>query len=103
MAYRMHLMVCAGTGCVSNRSLEFRDALQKEIEKRGLDNEIQVVTTGCNGFCGVGPLMVVQPDGIFYQQLSPKDVPHLVEEHFLKGRPVNKLMYVPPETRSAGS
>ena len=59
MAYRMHLMVCAGTGCVSNRSLEFRDALQKEIEKRGLDNEIQVVTTGCNGFCGVGPLMVV--------------------------------------------
>src|SRR5271157_1898976 len=100
MAYRMHLMVCAGTGCVSNRSLEFRDALQKEIEKRGLDNEIQVVTTGCNGFCGVGPLMVVQPDGIFYQQLSPKDVPHLVEEHFLKGRPVNKLMYVPPETKA---
>jgi NADH:ubiquinone oxidoreductase subunit F (NADH-binding)/(2Fe-2S) ferredoxin len=93
-------MVCAGTGCVSNRSLEFRGALQKEIEKRGLDNEIQVVTTGCNGFCGVGPLMVVQPDGIFYQQLSPKDVPHLVEEHFLKGRPVTKLMYVPPETRT---
>ena len=100
MAYRMHLMVCAGTGCVSNRSLDFRDALQKEIEKRGLDNEIQVVTTGCNGFCGVGPLMVVQPDGIFYQQLSPKDVPYLVEEHFLKGRPVKKLMYVPPETKA---
>ena len=99
MPYRMHLMVCAGTGCVSNRSLEFRDALDKEIRKRGLDNEIQVVTTGCNGFCGVGPLMVVQPDGIFYQQLSPKDIPHLVEEHFLKGRPVRKLMYVPPELK----
>ena len=99
MPYRMHLMVCAGTGCVSNRSLEFRDALDKEIRKRGLDNEIQVVTTGCNGFCGVGPLMVVQPDGIFYQQLSSKDIPHLVEEHFLKGRPVRKLMYVPPELK----
>jgi NADH-quinone oxidoreductase subunit F len=97
MPYRMHVMVCAGTGCVSNRSLDVRDALQKEIAKRGLENEIQVVTTGCNGFCGVGPLMVVHPDGVFYQQLTPKDVPHLVEEHFLKGRPVQKLMYVPPE------
>jgi NADH:ubiquinone oxidoreductase subunit F (NADH-binding)/(2Fe-2S) ferredoxin len=90
-------MVCAGTGCVSNRSLELRDALEKELERRGLENEIQVVTTGCNGFCGAGPLMVVQPGGVFYQQLTPKDVPHLVEEHFLKGRPVAKLMYVPPE------
>jgi len=97
VAYRMHLMVCAGTGCVSNRSFEFRDALQGELEKRGLHNEIQVVTTGCNGFCGAGPLMVVHPDGIFYQQLSPKDIPLLVEEHFLKGRPVQKLMHVPPE------
>ncbi len=97
MAYRMHLMVCAGTGCVSNRSLEVRDALQKELLKRGLEDEIQVVTTGCNGFCGVGPLMVVHPDGIFYQQLTPKEIPLLVEEHFLKGRPVPRLMYTPPE------
>jgi len=97
MPYRMHLMVCAGTGCVSNRSLEVREALEKELVKRGLENEIQVVTTGCNGFCGVGPLMVVHPDGIFYQQLTPKEIPLLVEEHFLKGRPVTKLMYTPPE------
>lgn len=97
MAYRVHLMVCAGTGCVANRSLDVRDALEKEIQRRGLHQEIEVVTTGCNGFCGAGPLLVVQPDGIFYQQLTPKDIPHLVEEHFLKGRPVPKLMYVPPE------
>jgi len=97
MPYRTHLMVCAGTGCVSNRSLDVRDALENEIRRRGLQHEVQVVTTGCNGFCGAGPIMVVQPDGIFYQQLSPKDIPHLVEEHLLKGRPVQKLMYVPPE------
>jgi len=95
--HRMHLMVCAGTGCVSNRSLEVREALQKEIHRRGLHEEIDVVTTGCNGFCGAGPLVVVQPEGIFYQQVSAKDVPHLVEEHFLKGRPVQRLMYSPPE------
>ncbi|MGA2721974.1 MAG: NADH-quinone oxidoreductase subunit NuoF [Bryobacteraceae bacterium] len=100
MPHRIHLMVCAGTGCVANRSPEVRDALVAEIAKRGLQDEVQVVTTGCNGFCGAGPLMVVQPDGIFYQQISLKDVPHLVEEHFLKGRPVEKLMYVPPEART---
>jgi (2Fe-2S) ferredoxin len=97
MPYRVHCMVCAGTGCVSNRSLEVRDALENEIRKRGLQDEIQIVTTGCNGFCAVGPLMVVQPDGIFYQQVSAKDVPLLVEEHFIKGRPVQKLLYKPPE------
>ncbi len=100
MPHRMHLMVCAGTGCVSNGSFKVREALQKEIAKRGLENEVEVVTTGCNGFCAAGPLMVVQPDGIFYQQLTVNDIPHLAEEHFLKGRPVQKLMYQPPETPS---
>jgi len=99
MPYRLHLMVCAGTGCVSNRSLELRDALAAEISKRVLGEEIEIVTTGCNGFCGVGPIMLVLPDGIFYQQVTAKDVPLLVEEHLLKGRPVKKLMFTPPEAK----
>ena len=98
--YRIHLMVCAGTGCVSNHSFEIKDALEAEIKKQGLESEVLVVTTGCNGFCERGPLLVVEPDKIFYQQLSKKDIPHLVEEHFLKGRPVEKLMYVPPEEKT---
>jgi NADH:ubiquinone oxidoreductase subunit F (NADH-binding)/(2Fe-2S) ferredoxin len=92
-------MVCAGTGCVSNRSLELRDALAAEIAQRELDKEIEVVTTGCNGFCGVGPIMLVLPDGIFYAQVTAKDVPLLVEEHLLKGRPVKKLMFTPPQAK----
>jgi NADH:ubiquinone oxidoreductase subunit F (NADH-binding)/(2Fe-2S) ferredoxin len=72
--------------------------LEKEIARHELQDEVQVVMTGCNGFCAAGPLMVVQPDGIFYQVLRRKDVIKLVEEHFLKGRPVDKLMYTPPET-----
>ena len=95
--YRANLMVCAGTGCVSNRSFEVKEALEKEIKKHGLEDEIQVVTSGCNGFCAEGPLMVVQPDGIFYRQLKEKDIPYLVEEHFLKRRPVKKHMYTPPD------
>lgn len=100
MAYRTYLMVCAGTGCVANHSMKIKDKLEGEIDKRGLQNEICVVTTGCNGFCAVGPLMVVQPDGIFYQLLKETDIPHLVEEHFMKGRPVNELMYTPPQQKA---
>ncbi len=98
--YRIHLMVCAGTGCVSNHSFEVKDALEEEIKKQGLEDEVLVVTTGCNGFCERGPLLVVEPGKIFYQQLTLKDIPHLVEEHFLKGRPVEKFMYVPPEEKT---
>ena len=95
MPYRAHLLVCAGTGCVSNRSFEVMSALEKEVTGRGLENEIQVVPTGCNGFCERGPIIFYQPDGIFYQQVGVEDIPLLVEEHCLKGRPVEKLMYVP--------
>jgi len=94
--YRAHLLVCAGTGCVSCGSFKIKEALEKEIKTRGLQDEVQVVATGCNGFCERGPIVLVQPDGIFYQLLQVEDVPHLVEEHLLKGRPVKKLMYVPP-------
>ncbi|MBA7508344.1 NADP-reducing hydrogenase subunit HndC [subsurface metagenome] len=97
--YRTHLMLCAGTGCVSNNSFKIKEALEKEIKKHGLQDEILVVMTGCNGFCAVGPIMIVKPDGIFYQYLTEEDIPYLVEEHFLKGRPVQKLMYFPPKEK----
>jgi NADH-quinone oxidoreductase subunit F len=92
----MHLLVCAGTGCVAAGSFEIKTALEKEIAKRKLHNEVTVISTGCNGFCERGPIVVVQPDGVFYQKLKPDDIPALVEEHLLKGRPVKKLLYVPP-------
>jgi len=99
--YRMHLMLCAGTGCVSGGSYKIKDALEHELAKYKLRDEVTVVMTGCNGFCAQGPVMVVQPDEIFYQRLSEKDIPHLVEEHMLKGRPVKKLMYTPPAEKTA--
>ncbi len=92
-------MLCAGTGCVSNNSFKIKEVLEREIKKQGLQDEILVVMTGCNGFCAVGPIMVVKPDGIFYQNLTEEDIPYLVEEHFLKGRPVKKLMYFPPKEK----
>lgn len=96
MPYRMNLMLCGGTGCASQGSFKMKELIEQELKKNNLQDEIQVVMTGCNGFCAQGPLMAVQPDGIFYQILTEKDIPYLVEEHFLKGRPVKKLMYTPP-------
>ncbi len=97
--HRSHLLVCAGTGCVSCGAFAIKDALEREVRRRNLENEILIVATGCNGFCERGPILMVHPDGIFYERLKPEDVPHLVEEHLVKGRPVTSLMYVPPEEK----
>lgn len=93
-------MICAGTGCVANGSLKVKDALETELIKRSLQKEVKVVLTGCNGFCAKGPVMVVYPEDIFYQLVKPEDVPFLVEEHFVKGRPVEKFLYTPPAAKN---
>jgi NADH:ubiquinone oxidoreductase subunit F (NADH-binding)/(2Fe-2S) ferredoxin/Pyruvate/2-oxoacid:ferredoxin oxidoreductase delta subunit len=99
--YRVHLMICAGTSCVLNGSLDMRDALVEEIHKNGLQDEVFVGITGCNGFCAAGPLMVAYPDEIFYQKLTEKDVPYFVEEYLIKGRTLKKHLFESPETEEA--
>jgi NADH:ubiquinone oxidoreductase subunit F (NADH-binding)/(2Fe-2S) ferredoxin len=80
--------------------MKIKEKLEDELLKSGLQDEISVVTTGCNGFCAAGPLMVVQPDGIFYQLLNETDIHLIVEEHFKKGKPVKKLLYTPPKEKA---
>jgi NADH:ubiquinone oxidoreductase subunit F (NADH-binding)/(2Fe-2S) ferredoxin/NAD-dependent dihydropyrimidine dehydrogenase PreA subunit len=99
--FRSHLLMCAGTACVSCGSFKVRERLEQELKNRGLEEEVKVVNTGCNGFCAEGPIMVVYPEGIFYGHLKPEDVPLLVEEHILKGRPVAKLFYREPIKKEA--
>ena len=96
MTIRMDLLLCSGTGCQASGSQAVREALKKELARHHLENEIRIIETGCNGFCAQGPLMIVQPEDIFYQKLTAEDIPHLVEEHFLKGRPVKRLFYKEP-------
>ena len=95
MAHRSHVMICTCTNCISNGALKIKDALEKELAERGLTDDIRVVQTGASGLCVRGPVLMVQPDGIFYQYLKESYIPKLVEEHFLKGRPVKALMFVP--------
>ena len=91
--YRSHVLVCGGTGCTSSNSLAIIDALESEIAKKGLQEEVKVVRTGCFGLCALGPIMIVYPEGSFYSQVKVEDVPEIVEEHLLKGRLVKRLLY----------
>jgi NADH:ubiquinone oxidoreductase subunit F (NADH-binding)/(2Fe-2S) ferredoxin/NAD-dependent dihydropyrimidine dehydrogenase PreA subunit len=91
--YRTEILLCGGTGCRASGSEAVKAALKEQIEKQGLQQEVRIVETGCNGFCAQGPVAIVQPEGIFYQKLDAEDIPYLVEEHFLKGRPVEKFFY----------
>ena len=98
---RTHLLLCGGTGCHSTGTRAVKESLIQELQKKDLQNEIQVVETGCNGFCAVGPVMLVQPEGIFYVKVKPEDIPELVEEHFLKGNPLERLFHVEPASKEA--
>ena len=91
--YRSHVLVCGGTGCTSSHSGEIIDALNENIKQHGLEEEIQVVRTGCFGLCALGPIMIVYPEGCFYSEVKVDDVPEIVEEHLLKGRIVKRLLY----------
>jgi len=91
--YEGMLMVCTGTGCVSTEAFSIRDGLARLLADRGLDEKWLVVSTGCNGFCGQGPVMVVQPEGVFYQKLKEKDLPRIVDEHIVGGEPVADCLY----------
>ena len=94
--YRSSVMLCGGTGCIAGGSLKIKKSLDAELKNRGLENEINVVLTGCNGFCAEGPVMTVYPEDIFYKKVKETDIPLIVEEHFIKGRPVESLMYKEP-------
>ena len=96
--YKMHLLVCGGTGCKASDSEQIRDNLIAEVEKNDLEQDVQVVMTGCFGFCEKGPIVKVLPDNTFYVQVTPDDAAIIVEEHLVKGRPVERLLYKDPET-----
>ncbi len=90
---RSHVLVCGGTGCTSSGSQAILAKLAEELKAKGLEDEIKLVQTGCFGLCALGPIMIVYPEGTFYSQVTPEDVPEIVEEHLLKGRLVDRLVY----------
>ena len=98
-----HILVCGGTGCRASQSEEIIESLRHAIEHNGLEQEIQVVKTGCFGFCEKGPIVKIIPDNTFYVHVKPEDSEEIVAEHLVKGRTVNRLLYVDPETKETVS
>jgi len=96
---KTHIFVCGGIGCRAMESEQLRKNFQREILVRGLSDEVQVVTTGCFGFCEKGPLVKILPDQTFYVQVSPDDAAEIVSEHIIHHRKVERLLYIDPETR----
>ena len=90
---RTHVMICGGTGCTSSDSPKIAEAMENEIVKLGLQDEVKVVRTGCFGLCEMGPVMIVYPDGTFYSRVKVSDVPEIASEHLLKGRIVERLVH----------
>jgi NADH:ubiquinone oxidoreductase subunit F (NADH-binding)/(2Fe-2S) ferredoxin len=97
--YKKHILVCGGTGCQSSKSKTILANLNEELAKAGLQDEIQVVMTGCFGFCEKGPIVEVQPDNVFYVEVKPEDAAEIVQEHIVKGNKIERLLYVEPLTR----
>ena len=96
--YTMHILVCGGTGCLSSQSNEIVSQLIAHIEEAGMSDQVQVLKTGCFGFCEKGPIVKILPDNTFYVQVKPEDAEEIVKEHIVKGRKVPRLLYEDPST-----
>ena len=91
--FRNHILVCGGTGCTSNNSAKIHDEFDRILKEKGLDEEVQVIRTGCFGLCAVGPVTIVYPEGAFYSGVKVEDVAEIVNEHIVKGRIVTRLLH----------
>ncbi len=99
--YNIHLMVCGGNNCHFNDSDAIICNLRDELEARGLSETVQVILTGCYGFCDKGPVVKVMPGNTFYVGVKPEDAQEIVDEHVMKGRKVERLLYHDPSTKKA--
>lgn len=95
----MHVLVCGGTGCQASASAQIIKNFEDILAAKGLQDEVQVVRTGCFGFCEKGPIVKIMPDNTFYTQVKPEDVEKIINEHIIKGRKVTDLLYMDPENR----
>lgn len=98
-AARTNIMVCGGTGCLASESDKVIKNLELIIKARGYGEEVKVVRTGCFGFCEQGPIVKIEPDNVFYVRVGPKDAKEIIDEHIIKGRKVERLLYQEPSEK----
>jgi len=93
MAYTHYILVCGGTGCESTDAKGIYNNLQMEAKAAGVSDKVQIVQTGCFGFCEKGPIVKVLPEDSFYVEVKPEDAKEIINEHIVKGREVTRLLY----------
>ena len=98
-SYKYHILLCGGTGCTASESPKIRENFIQILKEKNLSDDVQVVTTGCFGFCEKGPIVKILPDNTFYTQVKPEDALEIVNEHIIKGRKVQRLLYENPEDK----
>ena len=92
----LQVLICGGTGCKASSSAKIAENFKEEISKQQIEDKIDIVTTGCFGFCEKGPIVKIIPDNTFYIQVSPEDVHEIVQEHLIGGRKLDRLLYQDP-------
>ena len=98
MKDKKRLLVCRGTGCVSGRSDQIFSLLEEALDENGSHKKIELRHTGCHGFCQQGPLIVIEPEGLFYTKVQEEDISHIVKSVSPRGKPVKRLFYKDLET-----
>ncbi|NMB35586.1 MAG: NADH-quinone oxidoreductase subunit F, partial [Firmicutes bacterium] len=94
------IFVCRGTGCQASNSQGIYEQLKDEVAKLGL-TEVSVDFTGCHGFCEQGPIVIIEPEGIFYTSVELEDTAEIIQSHLRDGKPVERLFYHDPVTGQA--
>ncbi|MCY6371452.1 NADH-quinone oxidoreductase subunit NuoF [Clostridium ganghwense] len=91
--YNSQVLICGGEGCKLLDSKKIINLFKLELKQYGLDKEVEIIKVACLGFCNLGPVMVIYPEGTIYANVKPADVHEIVEEHFINGRAVKRLVY----------
>ena len=99
----LQILICGGTGCKASDSHIIAERLQQALEKNNIADKVDIITTGCFGFCEKGPIVKIIPDNTFYTQVVPDDADEIVGEHIIGGRKIERLLYIDPKTEKAVS
>ena len=94
----LQILICGGTGCKASSSHLIADNLNKILKESGIADKVEVITTGCFGFCEKGPIVKIIPDNTFYTQVTPEDAEEIVKEHIIGGKKIERLLYTDPKT-----
>lgn len=99
----LQILICGGTGCKASDSHIIAERLQQALERNNIADKVDIITTGCFGFCEKGPIVKIIPDNTFYTQVVPDDADEIVREHIIGGRKIERLLYIDPKTEKTVS